>query len=483
MTEPATQPAASTRLKSLQQWFYAKETPYALALIRITFPLALLVAMVPRWLHVRELYSTDGSPTPFWWSYGHSNILPIFSPEVAMVLYTAMVFSLLAVSFGWKTRLSLLVVATLVPYFGVLDSLGTLTKYTVISTHIALLLSFSGCGSVWSIDAMLEKRRSTDWSAPKFEVWPQRLIQLLIGFVYLGSAATKIHTNGFFTGDQMYYWALTNTNFANPLGEWMTAYPSLLVISGFIAAAWEVLFIFLVWKNPGRYIVLGLGLLFHLATYFLLGLLVFPLLFFSLYCCFLTENEARRVGLLFDSLVPWSSDSKGSVTGPLRLASWPAFACLMAVSSVAAVAAERRLDVYEERGANGPTVLQPMSQAAVEEILKNDTKVAIPDQLYSIDVGRHLLSGYIARQQTEFAAGETIQMQARLVHPHHDLWVEYVLRDAGNMIIAREGMLAPRSDNLSTFRIPLGKQLQPGIYEIQVSLNGFVAGSRKITVQ
>ncbi|MBT5020582.1 HTTM domain-containing protein [bacterium] len=483
MTEPTLETPKTALSSKWNNWFYGKETPYALALIRITYPLALLIALVPRWLHVRELYSTDGAPTPFWWSYGYSNILPIFSAEVAMALYTVMILLLCSVSIGWKTRPSLVILALLVPYFGLLDTLATLTKYTAVTFHVFLLLSLSGCGAVWSVDAWVAKRRSANWSVPKFDVWPQRLIQLLIGFVYLGSAATKAHTEGFFTGDQMFYWALTNVNFPNPVGEWLTGFPSFIVISGMIGVVWEILFIFLVWKEPGRVVMLSLGVLFHLMTYFLLGLLVFPLLFFSLYCCYLKESEALKIGEFCSSKIPLGANKSLSRLSPLRLATWPAFACVMIASSVAAIAAERKLDVYQERGINGPMVLQPLEQEVVEEVFRNDTKVAIADQLYSIDVGSRMLGGYVAGQKTTFAAGETIQMQARLIPPHHDLWVEYVLRDADSLVIARQGMLAPRNDSKTAFSIPLGEQLEAGAYEIQVSLNGFAAGVRKITIQ
>lgn len=478
MSESYLPPVRTNLFANIQSWFYAKETPYALALLRITYPLALLVAVLPRTWHVRELYSTDGSPAPFWWSYGISDLLPIFPPEVAMALYAAMIFFLLAASCGWRTRWACGALTILVPYFGMLDALSTLTKYTVFSFHLLLLLSLSECGSVWSVDAWLQRRRHADWKLPQVEVWPQRLIQLLIGFVYLGSAVTKTHTDGFFSGDQMYFWLLTNLNFPNPLGEWVSLSPSLLVGLGFMTAAWELLFLFLVWKEPTRKVMLGIGILFHLMTYFMLGLLVFPLLFMSAYACFLTESEGRRLGQFFASLFPrihWVARENLVA----RVTAWPAFAGLLVVTSVVAIAAERKMDVYGERRAEGPHQLRPLPAKLVEEMLRNDTTVAVQDQLYSIDLGTQMVGGFVGNPRQKFQPGETIVMQTRFHQPHSDMWVEYNLRDPSRQVLARDGKLAPREESRGMFRIPLGSKLAPGEYEVQILINGFPAGIRR----
>lgn len=463
----------------LNNWFYSREVPYALALLRITYPLALLVAVLPRWFHVRELYSSDGSPTPFWLTYGLENFLPVLSPEIAVALYTAMIFLMISASLGWKTRPCLLLLAVLIPYFGLVDSLGTLTKYTVFSFHILLLLGVSECGAVWSIDAWLQRRSQPEWSPPQAEIWPQRLIQLLIGVVYLASAATKIQTNGFFTGEQMYYWSLTNENFPNPVGEWLTLYPSLLVLSGLIAVAWELMFLFLVWRSPTRIPILGLGVFFHLMTFFMLGLFVFPLLFLSAYSCFLTRNEARRVGAAVSSLVPRGlSFPKITITAS-PVITWSLFAVLVGLTAVGGIAAERNLDVYGEHGAQGPIQLEPLASEAVAELLRNDQTVPVSDQLESIDLGSQTVGGFVANARTEFRSGETITLQARLIRPHQDLWIEHTVHDANGLVVARDGTIAAREEHAVNFMIPLGEQLSPGEYRIDVRLNGIESLSRK----
>lgn len=464
--------STSMNRSAVANWFYRRETPYALALVRILFPLVMLVAVLPRLPYVRELYSSDGSPSPFWEIYDTFERFPIPSPALAISLYMAMVFLLITTCLGWKTRLSLCGLMFLIPYFGMLDTLGTLTKYTVLATHICLILALSECGSVWSIDSRSRTDAATSGTAPRCEVWPQRLLQLLIGVVYLGAAATKIHTAGFFSGEQMYFWMLTNTNYANPLGEWLSQYPAIVAVIGYVTALWEVLFIFLVWQHPWRRIMLGLGVVFHVMTFFLLGLLVFPLLYLALYCSFLSEADARRVGDFAGSLVPhrgWTGVGRRSV---LRLATWPTFAGLLVLLSVVGVAAERQLDVYGERSGEGPVELKPLPEDVVAEILRNDLHLDLADQVYRLDVGTTTMAGYVVDPRSTFEPGEKLFVQARLLPVRSDMWIEYELRNSRGQIESRDGMLVPREDAAANFSVPLSRRLTPGAYTLRILLNG-----------
>ena len=93
--------------------------------------------------------------------------------------------------------------------FNLLDSVGTMTKYSVIASHLLVLLSFSGAGAVWSVDAAIRRRQTGSTELQKVPVWPVRLMQLLFCFIYFGAAITKIQTDSFFSGEQMRYWMLS----------------------------------------------------------------------------------------------------------------------------------------------------------------------------------------------------------------------------------------------------------------------------------
>ncbi len=204
-----------TVIDTLKTFFFEEQVPFGAALTRIFLPLTALAPMLMRFPRVRELYTTDGTPVQMFELFGQGEVLPVLSPTPAIMLYSLMVFCLLCSSIGWNTRFSLAAGVSLYTYFNLLDSVGTMTKYSVIAAHLMLLLTVSSCGNVWSVDEYLRRRRNpnstlTFRAAP---VWPARLMQLLFAFIYFGAAITKIQTSAFFSGEQMRYWMLSNRNY------------------------------------------------------------------------------------------------------------------------------------------------------------------------------------------------------------------------------------------------------------------------------
>src|SRR5207248_2160846 len=129
-----------------------------------------------------------------------------------------------------------------------------ITKYTVIATHMLLLLGLSNCGAIWSVDCWLRDRtRRTPRLFPAADeyrsaVWPRRLMQILLGIIYFGAAITKLHTPAFFSGDQLMYWMMTYLNNPHPLGDYLTQYQLLIVICAYVTVVWEITFLFTVWR-------------------------------------------------------------------------------------------------------------------------------------------------------------------------------------------------------------------------------------------
>lgn len=474
---------------ALREFFYAERVPYGLALMRIFLPLVLLIDALPRWFHVRELYSSDGAPAPMWVSYGISEGLPIPSGPVAVACYTAMIFCLLAASAGWMTRLSLIAATVLYVYFSSLDMVSTLTKYTVLGGHALFLLSLSHCGSLWSVDAALARLRGAAPAAPpRFPIWPQRLIQLLVGVIYLAAAFTKLHTPSFFSGDQLVFWMLTKLTASNPLGERMALYPALAPLSAYVVVIWEVAFVFVAWRGIGRLSMLSIGLVFHALTWSMLGLIVFPLLYCALYLAWLHESDVDRIAAWLSrrrvraanpsdfAAAPALSPRWGTWCGPAPSAA--AFAVVVAAASVAAVEIEHRSDPFGERRAAGRYQLSQLPEQRVAELLRRDTRVRPQDKVFAFDVGTETIGGIVANRRTTFSYGEQAVVQCSLLPPHEDLWVEFNLHDAQGRIVSRHGQFAPREFVRSNYTYRFKEDLAPGDYQWVLRVDGMDVAKR-----
>lgn len=476
------------------EFFMAEEVPYGMALVRITLPLVLLVGVLPRWRFVREIYSTDGAATPIWQSYGTSALLPELSAPVAIGLFSLLVFCLLSASIGWRTRTSLAIAVVLYAGFGVLDMVSTLTKYSVLASHAMFLLAFSQCGAVWSVDAWIKRRtQPTPFvGLPLSPVWPRRLLQLLLAICYLGSAFTKMHTPAYFTGDQMLYWMLANMNFENRVGEYLSMYPSITVVSAYTTIIWEMLFIALCWRSPWRWIMLSIGVVFHIMSFLMLGLIVFPLLCLALYLAFLNQADVERAVVALRTfarrmkLLAARRPSRNVWQPPTWLhgsSSLAAFGLLAACCAVFGVEIEYRLDVYQQKGPDGPLALQPADEATVTRMLGSEKTIRPQDLFFSFDVGTTTMGGLLADRRDRFQTGETAILQCNMTPPHPDMWVEVSLRDNQNRTIRRFGQVIPRETLHSNFTYLFDDSLTSGPYDFVITYDGNEITRRSFTFE
>lgn len=495
----ATKTTSKTIKSQCEQFFFRKEIPFGMAATRIAISFLMLIVMGRSWRHVRELYSADGAPAPLADNFGFYHFLPTLSATWAVAFYSLMLLLLFTLMIGWKTRISAVGVLILFTYFTLQDSLSTMTKYSVISSHIFFLLSLSACGEVWSVDRYLKLKRMGIprplrflSSAPKFEIWPQRLLQMFIGIVYLGAAITKMHTAPYFTGEQLRFWLLTNVNHANPVGEAMSVFPFIFVIFAYIAIIWEILFLFIVWHRVGRWATLGLGVIFHALTTITLGLFVFPFVCFSVYCSFLTSEDvvwwreqftklARKFNLSGSLLDVPRSLSAGVSQAAMKLGD-RGFAAALAVLVCGAVVLERSLDVYGQRSPTGPYELQAMDEATWQKMKVNDTTIREQDKLLSMDIGEFVIAGLVTDLRKSFKQGTRLYVQANLVPPHGDLYLECNLYDSNGICVQQIGRIVTRDQLRYTFNYNLSDSLIPGDYQFVLRSNATEIARKTITL-
>lgn len=478
----------------LERFFYAKEVPYGLALVRITLPIVMLSMILPRWSACREIFSTDGATAPLPLGYGYPGLIPEVDGTTAVALYSLMTLTLFTISIGYCTRLSLVVCSVLYAYFCNLDAISTMTKYSVMVSHILLLLACSNCGKLWSVDAWLSKRAGNDPDFAVGEAWPRRLAQIFIGVVYFGAAITKMNTPAFLSGDQLNFWMLTHINFRHPLGELLSLYPVLLKFMSYAAIVWEVTFIFLVWRGPWRSLVLSVGILFHFMTVLTLGLMIFPMVCFSCYLCFLDMQDVALIRrwwtAMFAKGTPWVKSCQRLIDSMPAPGAWAkshhgAYALAGPIAmfiTFGGVGLEYWLDRYGDRRPEGRYTLKEVDPEMLERMMAPSVKIRDIDKFFAVDTGTILVGDLLADRRRVFRHGETLIAQCNLTPPHEDMWIECKVLDEGNRLVNRVGNIALREQFRSNFMYPITAAMDPGEYTLSFENGGREVLRKRITV-
>ena len=480
----------ATFRNSVKTFFFKKEIPYGIAVLRILLPLILLGLCIQRWTHTRVIYSTDGATSQLSLGYGWGSLMPEFSGTIAVAIHTTLMIALFFSSIGFKTRLSLGLSTILYTYISMLDSISTMTKYSVISTHVLFLLTLSHCGAIWSVDAWLRKRKAARNSQSltdedyTFEIWPQRLIQLLLSVVYLGAAITKLHTQAFFSGEQLKYWMVTQSNWNHPLGELLSMFPVSLIIMAYLTVIWEILFIFYAWNGLGRIVMLGTGIVFHIMTALTLGLYVFPMICISIYWSFLKEGDVVSLRAWLknrrSSEKPHWLSRLGTQTGrmfekvvhPFQVPSRFVYSALLVLGVCLGVFLEFQLDLYGERRAEGPYKLKSFDADLARTMLAPEEPVRRKDFVYSFNVGTTLIGGAIVNRKQDFEYGENAVVQCVINPPHEDVWIECNLHNQNDVILDRVGTVLRREQLRCNFTYPMNQHLPAGEYDLVLTIAG-----------
>jgi hypothetical protein len=491
--------------QKIEQFFFAEEIPYGFALMRMMLPVVLLQGVLARWRFCEDLYSTNGVTVSLMENYYYNNLLKPFSPFTTACLMSMLVALLVTSCIGWHTRVSLIGAFCIHTFFACNDMATSMTKFTVIETHLLLLLCVSECGRIWSVDSWLAGRRNPD-RAPLSErpawaltaVWPYRLLLFMIGVTYLGAAITKLHMPEFITGEALSYWIMSNPNFRHYIGEWMTQYPALLIMSGHCTLLWEILFVFLAWQGLPRRIMFTLGIFFHFMAAMTLGEVIFFFVMWAAYLGCLVETEAcftmSLVSRVWNTICNWlpgrawfAKLPRFSVPAVVGRGSpalqFGVFSGLMLVVGLGGAWANHRLDLYGVRRPEGRYTLPVISDEEVGRLFVQGEPIRETDKFLGVKVGSILMSGRLNNQSDRFRHGQVIICEAALNPPHEDMWIECHLVDEHKKIINRDGAIAARESKFTQFSYKLTEILEPGSYSLIIRSRGQVICQRDFVLE
>ena len=195
-----------------------------------------------------------------------------------MTLKTLMLVSLLLSTAGFLTAVSTKTSLLLVGFYqGLLRSFGHFNHDEMIAIYFLVVLAFAPCGDAFSIDSRLGR---TKQDRPVFAyAYPILLMQLLLAWAYFSSALIKLRVAGlkYLSPDNLpalaIFHSLDNLHDTAFRGAfWLPQVREYLPYVVVFVLFWELLFPLAVFWRRSRWLILGIGLVFHFSTMFLMNI-------------------------------------------------------------------------------------------------------------------------------------------------------------------------------------------------------------------
>ena len=202
----------------------------------------------------------------------------LLTPSGMLAFKSVLLLSLLLSTFGLLTSVSTKVSLLLVIFYeGLVRSFGHYNHDEMLAVYYLVVLAFVPCGDDFSLDHWLGRKRAGQSSFAYG--YPVLLMQSLMAWVYFSSALVKMRVAGlkYLSADNLPVLAifhsldnLHDTSFR--LAFWL---PQVRVVLPFVVGlvlVWELFFpVAIVWRRA-RWWILGFGVLFHIATLFLMNI-------------------------------------------------------------------------------------------------------------------------------------------------------------------------------------------------------------------
>src|SRR5262245_32120697 len=194
------------------------------------------------------------------------------TPSAMVLLKTVMVLSLLLSTAGFLTAISTKTSLLLVLFYqGLLRSFGHFNHDEMIAIYFLVVLAFTPCGDAFSIDNRFRKNKP---QRPAFAyAYPILLMQLLLAWAYFSSALIKLRVAGwkYLSPDNLptlaIFHSLDNLHDTAFRGAfWLPQVREYLPYAVGFILIWELLFPLAVFFRRLRWLILAIGIVFHVAT-------------------------------------------------------------------------------------------------------------------------------------------------------------------------------------------------------------------------
>ncbi len=250
-----------------------------LAVFRFLFGFIMLVSIIRFALNgwIYELYV---KPDYFFTYYGFDWIAPL--GETGMyLLFLGMGLAALSIMLGYYYRLGIVLFFLSFTYVELIDKTNYLNHYYFVSI-VSFLLIWVPANRSFSLDVL----RKPELRREYVPSWMINIFKLQLGIVYFYAGAAKLNPDWLFNAMPMQIWLPANADL--PIIGPLLEYTSTAYIFSWAGALYDLtIAFFLLWK-PTRVLAYITVIVFHMMTYFLFQIGMFPfimilctLIFFS----------------------------------------------------------------------------------------------------------------------------------------------------------------------------------------------------------
>lgn len=276
------------------QFFFRSIEPTQYATLRIGLGFLILIYLLELlrfytlhfspegWLGSRQDLFLDNSGS---WSI----LFLVDSETAAYLLFLSAIGCSIAFTLGYKTSLSGW--CTLIALVSLWNRNPLILDGDDAVLRIMLFyLLLSPCGSALSIDSRFSQQTK------KAEIWPLRLIQLQLAFIYFVSGWVKFYSPQWDNGTVLQY-VLVHPEYSRWDFSQLLIYPFFLYCLNAIAFSikwWELLFPILLIHRKTRFLCLSVGVTFHLGLFAFMNLRWFSWIMLTCYLAFIPNRYFCR---------------------------------------------------------------------------------------------------------------------------------------------------------------------------------------------
>lgn len=279
-----------------ESWWLRPAPPHALAVLRLSFGLFLLVyALFPYGQHRYMFFSDAGLRFPLFIpedlpAFGHWLQPP--SPWMVDVLFIVVLLCIAGFTLGFLMRFCGILLIAFAFYGWQLNFHMFTNSYMRIMLFILLVLAWSGADRTLSFRAWRAHGSMFGWDP--VSILPQRLIAVQITFTYVGVGWQKVVLPDWQGGEILAYsfigmWATTPSLWIARMNLPMALYDAAV----FGITLWETLLPLGLWLPRWRWFFFITGALFHIAIAVLMHIWQFVVLI-PAYVVFLPPEQVRE---------------------------------------------------------------------------------------------------------------------------------------------------------------------------------------------